>query len=146
MTITKAPLDRMPEVAHVLRTSFRHTYPTFPELHTDDEDREFFTNVVFPKNAIYIAEDASGKIVGFIAFNDEFIDHLYLLPEVQRQGIGSMLIQHALEHSDHLKLWTFQENTASIAFYQKHGFTPILETDGEGNEEKQPDVLLERRL
>ncbi len=136
----------MPEVARVLRASFRHTYPTFPELHTDEEDRAFFTDVVFPKNEIYIAEDASGKIVGFIAFNDEFIDHLYLLSEVQRQGIGSKLIELALTHSDHLKLWTFQENTSAIAFYKKHGFSVILETDGAGNEEKQPDVLLERRL
>src|SRR5688572_17067568 len=76
MTIAKATLDHMPEVARVLRASFRDTYPTFPELHTDEEDRAFFTDVVFPKNEIYIAEDASGKIVGFIAFNNEFIDHL----------------------------------------------------------------------
>ena len=146
MTIAKASLDRMPEVAKVLRTSFRHTYPTFPELHTEEEDREFFTNIVFPKNEIYIAEDVSGKIVGFIAFNNEFIDHLYLLPEAQRQGIGSELIGLALKHSDHLKLWTFQENTGAIAFYEKLGFTPILKTDCSGNDEKQPDVLLERRL
>lgn len=141
--ITKASLDRVSEVAKVFRASFRHTYPNFPELHTADEDREFFTNVVFAKDEVHIAEDGAGKIVGFIAFNNEFIDHLYLLPEVQRTGIGSALLKVALEHSDHLKLWTFQQNSGARAFYATHGFVAIRVTDGAGNEEQQPDILFE---
>jgi putative acetyltransferase len=145
MTITKASIDRMPEVAKVLRASFDHTYTQFPKLHTPEEDESFFTNVVFTKNKVYIAEDESGKIVGFIAFNNEFIDHLYLLPEAQRKGVGSELIGLALQHSAHLKLWTFQENFGARAFYEKHGFVAILETNGADNDERQPDILFERK-
>jgi ribosomal protein S18 acetylase RimI-like enzyme len=146
ISIQKADLTHMPAVAGVLRRSFRHTYPSFPELHTPEEDIDFFINVVFPKDEVYIAEDDSGTIVGFIAFDKEMIDHLYLLPEAQRQGIGSELLRIALAHSNHLRLWTFQQNLPAQAFYAKHGFQAIEWTDGAGNEEKQPDVLFERKV
>ena len=139
--ILKASKDRMPEVAIVLRTSFRVTYPNFPELHTSEEDREYFTNVVFEKDEVYIAEDSdSGRIVGFIAFNKKFIDHLYLLPEAQRIVLGSQLLEIAKAQSNHLQLWTFQQNTVARTFYEKRGFHAVRLTDGD-NDEKQPDVL-----
>ena len=137
--------DRIPELAHVFRTSFRDTYPLFPELHTPEEDLEFFTNVVLAKDEVYIAIDEKLRIAGFIAFNKEFIDHLYLLPEAQHEGLGSKLIRIAFAHSDELKLWTFQENTGARSLYQKHGFIAIKETDGADNEEKQPDILFWRK-
>jgi putative acetyltransferase len=142
--ILKATKDRMPEVARIFKVSFRHTYPNFPELHTPEEDRKYFTKVVFEKNDIFIAE-VSGTAIGFIAFNNEFIDHLYLLPEAQRQGIGKKLLAIAKQHSDHLQLWTFQQNNPARSFYIKHGFVAVRETDGASNEEKQPDILFEWR-
>ena len=135
--------DKIPELAKTFRTSFRQTYPHFPELHTGEEDINFFTNVILEKDEVYIVEDENDRIIGFIAFNKDFIDHLYLLPEVQRKGLGSELIRIAFEHSDELKLWTFQENTAARSFYTKHGFIAIKETDGADNEEKQPDILFQ---
>jgi len=132
--------ERIPELAKAFRVSFRNTYPDFPELHTPEEDIDFFTNSVYAKDEIYIAEDEEKSIVGFIAFNKEFIDHLYLLPKVQRKGLGSELIAIAQKHSDELRLWTFQENTNARSFYTKHGFVAIKVTDGE-NEEKRPDIL-----
>ena len=135
--------DLMLEVAKVFRASFQHTYPHFPELHTPEEDKNFFTNVIFEKDEVYIAEDEHHKIIGFIAFNKEFIDHLYLLPEAQRKGIGSELIHIAFQHSDELSLWTFQENFGARSFYAKQGFIVIKETDGTDNEEQQPDILFQ---
>lgn len=141
--IRKATIESMPEAARVFRTSFDHTYPHFPQLHTPDEDLAFYTNTVFPNNEIYLAEDESGRVIGLIAFNRDLISHLYLLPEAQRMGIGGALLKLALEQSDRLQLWTFQENIGARTFYETHGFTAIRETDGADNEERQPDVLYE---
>jgi putative acetyltransferase len=141
-TISEAKKDRMPEVAKAFRESFRHTYPDFPELHSSLEDKNYFSNI-FEKDTIYIAEDSLGKLVGFIAFNADFIDHLYLLPEVQRKGLGTDLIKIAFNYSDCLRLWTFQQNINARSFYTRLGFVALKETDGEENEEKQPDILFE---
>ena len=143
-SIKKATPSHIPEVAFALRASFDATYPTFPALHTPEEDVKFISDVVFEKDEVYVAEELdSGKVVGFIAFNKEFVDHLYFLPEAQRRGLGSQLLELAKHQSNHLRLWTFQENLGARAFYEKHGFRAVRFTDGEENDEKQPDVLYE---
>jgi putative acetyltransferase len=141
--IRKAKLAEMGDVAKVFRTSFDATYPNFPKLRSPDDDLKYFANDVFHNNDVYIAaESTSGKVLGFIAFNHDFVQHLYLLPEAQGTGMGSDLLKTAMVHSTSLKLWTFQENRKALAFYQRHGFGIIKETNGDENEEKQPDVLL----
>src|ERR1051325_432681 len=90
MKYSLASFEQMAEVARVMRTTFRHTYPTFPELHSPDEDLAYFEELAFNAD-IYVAT-AGDRIQGFIAFNSEFIDHLYVLPQAQGQGIGSALL------------------------------------------------------
>jgi putative acetyltransferase len=144
--ITKATQDRMPEVARVFRTSFRDSYPSFPELHTWEEDREHFTSVVFRDYSVFVAEETdTGAILGFIAFNVELVGHLYLVPEAQGRGLGRELLAVAKQGLERLQLWTFQQNQRARAFYRKQGFSEIRFTDGAATEEKQPDVLLEWR-
>lgn len=41
---------------------------------------------------------------------------------------------------DGLQLWTFQVNGPARRFYERHGFAAVEETDGAGNEEREPDV------
>lgn len=53
-------------------------------------------------------------------------------------GAGSLLIEVAKRSGvSALELWCFQANTR---FYERHGFKAIRFTDGQGNEEKTPDV------
>ena len=40
-------------------------------------------------------------------------------------------------------LWTFQQNAGARRFYERHGLAAIEFTEGEGNEEKTPDVRYE---
>ena len=70
-----------------------------------------------------------------------WIDQLYVLPEVQGRGVGSELLQVAMCAFDRLQLWTFQRNIAARRFYEARGFVLVRETDGSGNEEKEPDAL-----
>lgn len=144
--ISQADRDRAVEVAKVFKASRTHGLPYLPELHTQEEDIHFFTNVVFPESKVFVALDsAENKVVGFIAFKSDFIDHLYVLPGYQSQKIGTKLINVAQSCSKNLQLWTFQRNTRAIEFYKRHGFLKIQETDGSGNEEKEPDILMEWR-
>ena len=81
-----------------------------------------------------------GKIVGFCAFHQDWLDHLYILPEFQGKGIGSTLLNKAKETHSELQLWVFQKNEEARKFYESKGFVLVEKTDGSSNEEKEPDA------
>lgn len=84
--------------------------------------------------------EIDGHVVGYVAFRDEWIDHLYVHPDRQGQGIGPVLLEKALACGLPKQLWVFQQNTRARRFYEGRGFHPVEFTDGSGNEEKTPDV------
>jgi ribosomal protein S18 acetylase RimI-like enzyme len=117
--------------------------PYLPVLHTPAEDLEFFSGQVLRADTVWVAECASA-IVGFCAFGNGWLNHLYVMPSVHRAGIGSELLRIALRETEALRLWVFQQNAAAIAFYESHGFRLVRMTDGSENEEQVPDALYER--
>lgn len=52
------------------------------------------------------------------------IRHLYVLPDYQRQGIGTKLLERAIEHasSNMILVGTWEAGTWAIRFYQTNGF------------------------
>jgi ribosomal protein S18 acetylase RimI-like enzyme len=129
-----------PAIAEVFTRSFRSNLPYLPVLHTPEEDRAFISGSVMAKDTVWVAE-ARG-IVGFIAWRQGWIDHLYVDVNWTGRGIGAALLAKAFEDQRELQLWAFQRNRAAIRFYRRHGFGIVEETDGSANEEKEPDVLL----
>ena len=142
-TIEQANVSNAPECAVVLRSTRKHSLPYLPDLHRSDEDVGFLRDRVFPTNTVFVALDSARKIVGFIAFSKDWVNHLYVLPGSQRSGIGKRLLQQAMQQSPTLKLWTFERNTDARRFYQSQGFAVVERTDGAQNEEKEPDLLLQ---
>lgn len=153
--IRKALQSDMTEVARVFRASFRHALSFIPELHTPLEDENYFHHL-FAETQIFVACDRLGlphggtssdkpvgSIVGFIAFTDSMVNHLYLSPSVTGLGLGGELLGLAKAGSSKLQLWAFQKNEIAKRFYIKNGFAIVRETDGSGNEENEPDFLFE---
>jgi GNAT superfamily N-acetyltransferase len=83
----------------------------------------------------------SAAMIGMVAFREDWIDQLYVLPGAQGRGVGTELLQVAQRSFDRLQLWTFQRNAPARRFYEARGFALVRETDGAGNEEKEPDAL-----
>lgn len=142
IVISKASIEDAAEIARVFRQSLRAALSFLPELHTPEEDLQYFSEKVLPNNEVYVGRDANQRIVGFIAFDDEWVNHLYLLPDKLRQGIGEKLLKKAQVNRARLQLWAFQKNLRARQFYEKHGFVTVRFTDGSDNEEREPDVLM----
>ena len=138
--LRRLELADMDAAARVLRRAFDHALPTLAGLHTPEEDRWFFRNRVFADCELWGAFDDTG-MTGMIAFRQDWIDQLYILPEARGRGMGSSLLQVAKERFDLLQLWTFQRNAKARRFYEARGFRPMRETDGARNEEQEPDAL-----
>jgi GNAT superfamily N-acetyltransferase len=138
--LRRLDLADMDAAARVLRTSFDQALPSLASLHTPKEDRWFFHERVFTACEVWGAFDGA-VMIGILAFREGWIDQLYVLPNAQRRGVGTELLQVAQNAFDRLQLWTFQRNVGARRFYEARGFALVEETDGAGNEEKEPDAL-----
>ena len=126
-------------VAHVLRASFDDRLPWLAGRYTPEQDRQFVREHLFPACEVWGA--FGPELVGIIALQPNWLDQLYVLPERQGDGIGKALLDVAKKANTALTLWTFQRNASARKFYERNGFVALEETDGERNEEREPDVL-----
>jgi putative acetyltransferase len=135
--------SEMDQAALIHRRAFDERLPWLAGRHTPAEDHAFFRDRVFADCQVWGAVEP--EVIGFIAFRESAVDQLYVLPSRQRQGVGRALLRIAQAASPHLLLWTFQRNAPARRFYEREGFVAIRETDGSGNEEREPDILYEWR-
>ena len=145
--IRRATAADAARVADVYLSAVHVSLPWQQLAHTDDEVRDWIAGHVVPDLPTWVA-DLDGDVVGTIVLvppkaADDFawIDHLYVDPLHQGHGVGDGLIAFGKEcHPRGLQLWTFRRNTRARSFYEHRGFVAVEFTDGEGNEEREPDV------
>jgi GNAT superfamily N-acetyltransferase len=128
-------------VAELFARSRRAAMPWLPVLHSPEEDAAFFTAQVAEQQAWLAVGEA---IRGFAVVGDGWLHHLYVDPDHQGRGVGTALLGVAVDAGAR-RLWAFQRNTAARAFYEARGFVEVERTDGSGNEEREPDVLMALR-
>jgi GNAT superfamily N-acetyltransferase len=139
MRARRLQLLDMEAAARVHREAFDHALPWLSGLHTPDEDRWFYRERVFKTCHVWGAFDKA-VLAGIIAFRNDWIDQLYVVPQTQGLDVGSELLQIAKRAFDRLQLWTFQRNVRARRFYESRGLVLVEQTDGAGNEEKEPDA------
>ena len=139
-TLREAVLADVPAVVRLHHLTLETSLPFLPVIHTVEEGEVFFRDVVFARGEVWVAE-ASGEIVGYSAFREDWLDHLYVHPQYHGSGIGSELLAKARMQYGRLQAWVFQKNHAAIAFYESKGFTCVRTTDGRDNEEREPAAL-----
>src|ERR1044072_1786272 len=140
MMLRQLQLPDMDATARVHRAAFDHALPWLAGLHTPQEDQWFYRQRVFPTGALWGAFHGA-ELTGLIAFREDWIDQIYVLPQAQRRSVGSQLLQKAKDAFARLHLWTFQRNQPARRFYEARGFVLVRETDGADNEEREPDAL-----
>ena len=112
-----------------------------PNLHTAAEDLAFHRRLI--AEARVVVAEADGVPVGYAAIRNGWLEHLWVVPEHHRRGIGRALLAwaRAAQPGD-LRLHVFAHNARAIAFYRAHGAIEIATSDGSTNEERLPDVTL----
>ena len=87
-----------------------------------------------------------GVVAGFAAIDrdKQLLSQLYVSPQHQGRGVGSQLLNVAKgQLQAGFSLRTFQRNTNARRFYEQHGFILVALSDGNDNEENEPDALFE---
>jgi putative acetyltransferase len=139
VNLRPATFKDAPAMSRILWDCFEVSLPFLPQLHTRDEHVAYFRERLLPEHDVWVAE-LDGRVAGYIGYREGWIQHLFVHPAAQGQGIGPALLAKALEDRRPMQLWTFQENARARRFYEAWGFRAVEFTDGEGNDEKTPDV------
>ena len=123
------PFDARDEsaVVDVWHRSGRSAYTFLPtwQTFTVERAREVFQNVIRPTCDIWVGT-LHDEVVAYLAMKASYIDRLFVDPIEWRKGWGDRLVALAKDLSpSHLELHTHQENHASRALYEKHGFIAV---------------------
>jgi putative acetyltransferase len=137
---TPADIEAVARLHRAVRTA---CLPYLPQIHTPEEDLRFFRQRVFPTCSVWVGSGA--RLARYCAFRGGWVEHLYVDPTAQGQGLGSALLNQVMVGHSHLRLRVFQKNTRAISFYTRRGFRLVELNDGSGNEEREPDALYEWR-
>jgi len=87
------------------------------------------------KQMVFFGYEVNKELVGIMGFQPirdvTLIRHAYVLPQWQKQGIGSSLLNHlrGLVTTARLLGGTWADAHWAIAFYQKHGFSLLPDKD-----------------
>ena len=135
------PKDGRPVREIFLAARSQMTYlPRFP---TDEQAGESFARTVVEQQETWVA-DVQGGVAGFGALTDARLEHLYVDPDHQGRGIGTLLLDQAKRRRPGgFRLWLFQQNEGARRFYERHGFRLVELTDGSANQEQVQDALYE---
>jgi ribosomal protein S18 acetylase RimI-like enzyme len=142
-SLRKATPEDARALADIHLRARRERMPYLPDRHSPEDVLRWIGDILPQHDEAWVAE-AGGRVVGFFMLSDGLLYHLYVDPELQGQGAGSLLFKRAQELSpDGFRLWVFQRNVQARAFYEHRGMRVVELTDGSQNEEREPDALYE---
>jgi GNAT superfamily N-acetyltransferase len=131
--IRRATADDVEEIVGIIDPSFA-LLDFLPKLHTHEEGFVFFDRCVRDGEAYILGR-------GVAILQGDWLTHLYVHPDEIGTGVGHTLFEHVKTlRPGGFQFWVFQQNDRARRFYEAHGAVAVEFTDGEGNEEKTPDV------
>ena len=114
--------------------SFEEIFPLYEAVGWTN----YTSNPTMLKNALehslflISARDEEGNLIGFLravgdGFSIVYIQDIIVLPEYQRQGIGTQLLRQTLEYFKEVyqMILTTDSELKSLAFYESNGFTAL---------------------
>lgn len=115
--------DDLGEVVALWYRSWTHTFPNLKHPQPFEQWKFRFQRDYAKQARVWVAL-ISGQIVGFIVVRDSEIAQLFVDIGVQRNGVGTILLNQAKRASSSgLTLTTLQQNVQARQFYEKHGFS-----------------------
>jgi ribosomal protein S18 acetylase RimI-like enzyme len=147
--IRPATLADIPAIRDVLVTTWHATYDHIdgPEAVTRISDVWHAPDLLQrqvdqPGSCFLLAETETGQVVATsLAMlqpdtTTVALSRIYILPTYQHGGLGTRLLRQTLAPFADARLITLEvapENIAAIAFYERHGFQRVAQTQNCGN-------------
>ena len=150
LTLRPATADDAEDLAALFWDARLAAYPAMPHsVHTRAEGQHWFREVLgltprtipMPEGRETWVAERDGEVVGYLVLDPEWLDSLYVRPDLTGHGIGSVLLDLAKSlRPEGFGLWVFESNVRAQQFYRRHGLFVVRRTDGSDNEEHAPDL------
>ena len=101
------------------RRIFQNDLVSFGEMQVYPLAKDYIDNPDKLKG-IWVYDD--GIVKGMVHIQENRIEELYVDSFFENQGIGSELMEFAIDRMGCNSLWVLEKNTKAIHFYKKHGF------------------------
>ena len=96
--------------------------PAFIEIHSPERQLQYMRDKMIHGTQFFILIDE--EPVGVVSVTDSLIEDLYVLPEKQKMGYGTRLLQFAVgQCSGTPSLWILENNANAERLYRRFGFT-----------------------
>jgi GNAT superfamily N-acetyltransferase len=107
--------------------AYGHIFPPSEYPFPNDDVRDEVTALVADEDSAVLIAEKEGRAVGFIGLVHDEIVALFVLREVWKQGIGTMLhdamvIPLAEKGHGRLQFWALEENRVARRFYERLGW------------------------
>ena len=128
MEILQVNADNLIQAAEIHAISWRESHkdfcsPAFVAEHTTERQARYLQREMDAGKKLFILVDEIP--VGIVSVDGSRIANLYVLPEQQRKGYGSKLLEHAISQCDGTPcLWILSNNKVAEQMYYKRGFRP----------------------
>ena len=96
--------------------------PDFIEIHSPERQLQYMRDKMNHGTQFFMLIDEDP--VGVVSVTDSLIEDLYVLPEKQKMGYGTRLLQFAVgQCSGTPSLWILENNENAERLYRRFGFT-----------------------
>lgn len=91
-------------------------------------------DVYFQAVELWVAVDTEDRPLGFVGFNENHVEMLFVDPERHGQGIGRALLDFGRQSRSTMSVDVNEQNPQAVGFYRHYGFiqTGRSPLDGEG--------------
>ena len=122
------------QIISVWEKSVRATHD-FVKPHDIDYFKQIVKGIDFHSFSVYCLT-SENKVVGFMGIVDYTIEMLFLDPDFIGQGLGTKLMNFALDELKANKVEVNEQNFNAVKFYSKFGFSTYerTEKDPEGKD------------
>lgn len=130
-----------PEVIRIWEASVRATHHFLKE-----EDIVLFRGLItgyFSVVRLFAVRDTTQRILGFLGVSDDTIDMLFIHPDARGKGIGSVLLDYAVNELHLQKVDVNEQNEQAFGFYRHKGFTIAGRSERDGTGKPYPILHLE---
>ena len=86
-----------------------------------DKVKVMMKDLFIPNSKTWVYE-VDGEVIGFIAMMNNEIGGLFVDPNKQSKGIGTLLVNFVKPKYDNLEVEVFKNNVIGTSFYRKYGF------------------------
>ena len=123
----------VPRALEIWRSAVDATHGFLTPEHRAEID-EMVATEFLPNAELWVAVDEDKTVAGFLVMDGKMIDALFVDPAVHGRGVGTALLNHALQLEPDAVVDASEQASNALPFYLSRGFMVVgrSETDPHG--------------